>query len=250
MANDKKKTTKESKAVDPVEEEIMTLKGELRQEVEEELKRNIFYGLNMLLENSRINENLARTNYSFRQYAFYASLILLVVAILGWTRSSEYVYIIQSPDGSVHEASTTGGPVITNRTLQTFASEVAAGLHTFSYRNYLESFRAMREYCEDEVITDIFTRLQDTGVFTKAQDFSQRYESIATSMQLVQQFPLTNPIRWELRGVISEEIISASGKKLTNNIDMVIHIHRVPLEESFRGIKCYKVQEQYSRGLQ
>jgi hypothetical protein len=226
-------------------ESIVELKASTRKEVEDNLSKNIFYGLQQSLDSIENYKLIAGNSQKFASYAVYVSIILLVVAVAGWYRSVDPVYIIQNADGSAYRTTATGAPFINNKTLQTFGREVAVGFHTFSYRNYVEKFREMKDYCSDDVIREIFNRYKKTGVFTTAADYSQRYESIATKMEVVQQYPKENPTMWELRGVVNEEILSASGVPVKNNFKVVIKVERVPLNESYRGIKCVGIAESY-----
>jgi hypothetical protein len=231
----------------PKEEDVIELKSSVREEVAKGLMDNPFYGLQESLKSIENSEALAKTSQKFIAYAVYVSVVLLVVAIAGWSRTHETVYIIQNADGAAYRTTASGRPFINNKVLKRFGMDIAAGFHTFSYRNYGEKYRAMQEYCEDSVIKDLFNKNEKTGVFTAIKDYSQRYESIATKMNVVKQFPEKDPVRWELRGVVNEEVISASGQPLINNFDITIHVKRVPLYENARGIMCYKVMERYAK---
>ena len=222
-------------------------KESYRQEVEDHLNENIFYGLSSLIENAETAKQLAIRSTQAFHFAVLVAGLLAVVAAVGWSRDVGYRYFHQLPNGSVVEAAATGRPIITNAVLNRFGAEVAAGFHTFTYRNYLERFRDMRDYCSDDVVTGLYKRLKSTGAFTTANDYRQRYEAVTTSMNVVQQWPQENPTKWELRGVVNEEIISETGKPIMEDFSVIIRVETVPLDVSPRGIQCVQINENFAK---
>lgn len=213
--------------------------------LEEELRENPFYGLAALIDDAEASKALAVETSKSLFYARVSLVVLAIFAAIGWLKGVEYRYFFINSKGHVYETTALKQPLANQQAVINFAEEVATGLHTYSYRNYLERFREMRSYCDDDTISAIYTKLKKTGVFDTAKRYKQRYEGLAIKMAIIKEANTTDGKAWRLRGLVNEEVIGV-GNPISKDFSITIDIKQVPLDVNPQGIQCVRVDENYA----
>lgn len=218
------------------------------EDVDGAMYGDVLYGLKASQSEAETARKFATAMANAFYLAMFYGLVSTFVAFSGWTREIQYRYFYITDEGHVFEASVINYPLATNKRVERFAERLARDLHTFTYKNYANSFAdLMGTKCDKETIAAYYVKLTDQQVFTTAKTFKQRYETSVTKMKILQKRDIGGGrSAWRVEGVLNEDIIGV-GEPVNKIYNISFDIEQVPLSVSVNGLQCTQIDENYGQ---
>lgn len=192
---------------------------------------------------------VAKANHRLWVITAIYAILATVATYIGWTRDVEFRYFYINQEGHVYETRGMTYPTANTATVTNFAARVGTMFHTWTHRNYMDNFTELFDYCTTETVERYYDSLGSQGIFATAEQYNQRYESVATGARIQQQRTIDSDGRqeWRVRLSVNEQILGTN-RPVTRDYDMVIDVRQVPLSVSPQGLQCVRVDENYSSG--
>ncbi|UUA75183.1 DotI/IcmL/TraM family protein [Cellvibrio sp. QJXJ] len=199
----------------------------------------------LLTENDTLRTMAKRSHTSLLIVALYG-VVASCAAFAGFSRDTEFRYFYINSKGHVYETRGMNYPVATQASVTTLATEIGTALHTFTYKNYEQSFVKLVNQCRQEVVGAYFNKLDQEGIFKAAKQLKQHYDGLATGARVVGQKAIDKDGRqaWRVNLKVNEDI-TGTMEPVSNDFDMTIDIEQVPLSENPSGLMCVRIDENY-----
>jgi|GEM_PF-4777134 len=204
-------------------------------------------------ENDLLRE-LAKSNYQKFLVCLCFAVVLLFSAWAGWARDEKIRYFYQDSQGNFHEVNVTDRPAHYRHRALKLAERVAEGMHSWRYRRsqtnggvekdgIRDSFNALFELCNGDVIEQYYNDLGTKGVFSAAEQYKQTYFGQVLRKAITHSKTLPNGMAtWRINLLLREEI-EGTTRPVISEYDIVIDVEQVPISTTPSGLRCVRYDE-------
>ncbi|WP_370059988.1 DotI/IcmL/TraM family protein [Neptunomonas phycophila] len=227
-------------AKDLSQKNLLALKSELAKEVKRDADSTAFAQDQLSEERNSSRKLLTRALYSSIGLNF-----LLGFVIWGIAQPTTHVEVVsKTPDGRLRNVATTDRPYYELHEIKSFARKRVLAVHTWTYKNYLQSFEDERAYWDDAPLEEYVTRLLSSGVFDESALLRRRFEAeLSAPVRIVQQIPYQDSYRiYRIEVVFQDEAIDVKGID-SKSWKAVMDVREVPPTESGAGLKVMRYDE-------